>query len=114
VDADPGHVVEGAVDNFRLTDAAVSNGVQNIANNWTLKAFPNPFASTLTVDFQLDKSVQQATLKVLNALGQVVEAQNLKNTEGSVSLGLGLQTGVYFVKIEGEGKVSKVMRVVKQ
>jgi hypothetical protein len=114
VDADPGHVVEGAVDNFRLTDAAVSNGVQNIANNWTLKAFPNPFASTLTVDFQLDKSVQQATLKVLNALGQVVEAQKLKNTEGAVSLGLGLQTGVYFVKIEAEGKVSKVIRVVKQ
>jgi choice-of-anchor B domain-containing protein len=112
-DTDPGHLVEGAVDNFRLTDASVSNGVQNIANNWTLKAFPNPFNTALTVDFQLDKSVQQATLTIVNALGQVVEAQKLKNTEGSVSLGLGLQTGVYFVKIEGEGKVSKVIRVVK-
>jgi hypothetical protein len=33
---------------------------------------------------------------------------------GAFSLGLGLQTGVYFVKIEGEGKVSKVIRIVKQ
>jgi choice-of-anchor B domain-containing protein len=113
-DTDPGHIVEGAVDNFRLTDAAVPNRVENIANNWTIKAFPNPFNTALTVDFQLDKTIQQATLKVLNALGQVVEAQNIKNTEGSVSLGSGLQTGVYFVKIEAEGKVSKVVRVVKE
>ncbi|MDZ7876778.1 MAG: choice-of-anchor B family protein [Saprospiraceae bacterium] len=113
-DADPGHLVEGAIDNFRLTDAAVSNGVQNIAPNWTLKAYPNPFNTALTVDFQLDKTVKYASLKVINALGQVVETQNLKITEGSVALGLGLEKGVYFVKIEAEGKASKVVRVVKQ
>ncbi len=113
-DADPGHVVEGALDNFRLVDLALPNAVQNLTTNWTLRAFPNPFSSALTVDFQLDRYTKNAALKVINALGQVVEFQNLPNTEGSLSLGSGLPTGVYFVKIEAEGKASRVVRVVKQ
>jgi choice-of-anchor B domain-containing protein len=113
-DADPGHVVEGAVDNFRLIDLALPNAVQDIANNWTVKAFPNPFNTALNIDYQLDKDAKNATIKVINTLGQVLEAQNLKNTEGSLSLGLGLPTGVYFIKIEANGKASRAVRVVKQ
>jgi hypothetical protein len=40
--------------------------------------------------------------------------QKLVYTEGSLSVGLGLPTGVYFVKIEANGKASRVVRVVKQ
>ncbi len=113
-DADPGHLVEGAVDNFRLTDAAVPNGVKDVATNWAVNAFPNPFNTSLNVDYQLDKDAKNAAIKISNALGQVLETQNLQNTEGSLSLGLGLPTGIYFVKIEAENKSSKVIRVVKQ
>jgi choice-of-anchor B domain-containing protein len=113
-DAGAGHLVEGALDNFRLIDLTLPNGVQDVANNWTLKAYPNPFTQSLNVDFQLDKNVKNPSIKILNTLGQVVASQNLQNTEGSVSLGLDLTRGVYFVKIEGEGKASRVVRVVKQ
>ncbi len=108
------NITEGGIDNFRLTDGPPPNAVQNIAHNWTLKAFPNPFNAALNIDYQLDKNVKNATINVLNALGQVVAAQKLLYTEGSLSVGLGLPTGVYFVKIEAENRVSKVMRVVKQ
>lgn len=113
-DAGAGHVVEGALDNFRLVDLALPNAVQDIATNWALKAFPNPFNTSLNIDYQLDKNIKNATVKVLNALGQVVETQNLQNTEGSLSLGSGLPTGVYFIKIEAEGKASVAVKVVKQ
>jgi choice-of-anchor B domain-containing protein len=107
------NITEGAIDNFRLTDG-LPNSVQDVANDWTLKAYPNPFTQSLNVDFQLDKNVNNAQIKVINALGQVMEAQKLVYTEGSLSVGSGLPTGIYFVKIEAEGKASRVVRVVKQ
>jgi choice-of-anchor B domain-containing protein len=108
------NITEGAVDNFRLTDAALPNAVKNVVSDWTLKAFPNPFNAALNIDYQLDKNVKNATINVSNALGQVVAAQKLFYTEGSLSVGSSWPTGVYFVKIEAENQVSKVVRVVKQ
>jgi hypothetical protein len=108
------NITEGAIDNFRLTDAAFPNAVQDFAETWRFTAYPNPFTQSLSIDYQLDKSTKNATIKVLNALGQVVEAQKVLYTEGSLSVGFGLPTGVYFVKIEAEGKASKAIRVVKQ
>jgi choice-of-anchor B domain-containing protein len=107
------NITEGAVDNFRLTDAAFPNAVQDFAETWRLTAYPNPFTQSLSIDYQLDKTSKNAEIKVLNALGQVVEAKKVLYTEGSFSVGFGLPTGVYFVKIEAEGKVSKAIRVVK-
>jgi choice-of-anchor B domain-containing protein len=112
-DSDPGHLVEAALDNFRLIDLALPNAVQNFAETWKLTAYPNPFTQSLSIDYQLDKTSKNAEIKVLNALGQVVEAKKVLYTEGSFSIGFGLPTGVYFVKIEAEGKVSKAIRVVK-
>jgi hypothetical protein len=113
-DSDPGHLVEAALDNFRLVDLALPNAVQNFAETWKLTAYPNPFSQSLSIDYQLDKSTKNATLSVFNALGQVVDAQKGLYTEGSLSVGFGLPTGVYFVKIEAEGQASKAVRVVKQ
>jgi Secretion system C-terminal sorting domain len=93
---------------------ALPNAVQNFAETWKLTAYPNPFSQSLSIDYQLDKSTKNATLSVFNALGQVVDAQKGLYTEGSLSVGFGLPTGVYFVKIEAEGQASKAVRVVKQ
>ncbi len=113
-DSDPGHLVEGGVDNFRLVDLALPNAVQNLTDAWQLKAYPNPFNQSINLDFKLDGGIKSAVVKVINALGQVVERQKLPYTEGVVSLGLDVPTGVYFIKIEAEGKESPVVRVVKQ
>ena len=112
-DATPGHVLEAAIDNVRVVDAAVPNSVKNIDADWQVKVFPNPFDKTLNVDYQLDTHVKNYSIKIFNALGQLVEAQNLPNTEGVISLGASLQTGVYFIRIESENKVSRPIRIVK-
>ena len=110
-DSDPGHLVEGAVDNFRLIDL---NAVPTLTDTWQLKAYPNPFSQYINLNFKLEDGTKNAVIKVVNALGQVVARQNEPRTEGVVFLGSTWPTGVYFIKIEAEGKESPVVKVVKQ
>jgi hypothetical protein len=117
-DSDPGHIVEGGIDGFRIDDAVSTFEVQE---NWSIKASPNPFNSTLNVDFQLDTNTKNAQLKLFNILGQVLAVKKIENlpngqagTEGVISLNEALQGGIYLLRIEAENKVSRTIRVVKQ
>jgi choice-of-anchor B domain-containing protein len=107
----PAQIVEAAIDGFKIQEAS---SVQDIATNWAIKAYPNPFNASLNIDFQLDKQILNSELKVYNMLGQVLEQKRLKNTEGVVSIGDNLAAGIYFVRIETNDKVSPMIRVVKQ
>ena len=116
-DDDPGHIVEAAFDAFKIIEATAT---VDIANNWQLKAYPNPFSSSISIDFQLDKDIKNAQLKVLNLLGQVLETKTLTNVtasgawqEGVIQVGEKLQAGIYFIRLESENKVSRVLRIVK-
>jgi choice-of-anchor B domain-containing protein len=117
-DNTPGHVVEGGIDGFKIDDAVPT---VDIEENWSLVAYPNPFNTALRVDFQLDKNIKKAQLKVYNMVGQVLSVENLENlsadrqdTEGVLSLGQNLNAGVYLLRIEAEGKASRTIRIVKQ
>jgi choice-of-anchor B domain-containing protein len=110
-DSAPGHIVEGGIDGFRIDDAVSTIDVQE---NWSIKAYPNPFNSTLNVDFQLDKDIKNAQLKIFNILGQVLSVKKLENTEGVISLNENLEAGIYFLRLEADNKVSRTIRVVKQ
>ncbi len=85
-----------------------------------MKAYPNPFSSSISIDFQLDKDIKNAQLKVFNLLGQVLETKNVPTVtasgawqEGVIQVGEKLQTGIYFIRLESENKVSRVVRIVK-
>ena len=109
-DDSPGHITEALIDVFKIQEPT---SVQTIAENWQLKAFPNPFSSSLNIDFHLDKNIKTAELKITNLLGQVLERKKLTDTEGVVSVGASLPTGLYFIQIEAEGKVSRSVKVIK-
>jgi choice-of-anchor B domain-containing protein len=110
-DSDPGHIVEGGIDGFRIDDAVSTIEIQE---NWSIKASPNPFNTTLTLDFQLDKDTKNAQLKLFNIMGQALLTQKLENTEGPLSINETLQAGIYLLRIEAQGKASRTVRVVKQ
>jgi choice-of-anchor B domain-containing protein len=120
-DSSPGHIVEGGIDAFRIDDAV---SIVEVQNNWTIKAYPNPFNSSLNVDFQSDKNIKNAQLKVFNILGQVLLVKKLENTvdggdpdvfgKGVVSLNENLDVGVYFLRVEAGDKVSQTIKVIKQ
>jgi choice-of-anchor B domain-containing protein len=109
-DDNPGHIMECLVDAFKITEPT---SIATIAENWQVKAFPNPFSTAVTLDYQLDKTVAKAEVKMMNLLGQVLEVKKLQNTEGVVSLGESLPMGLYFIQIETEGRVSRSVKVLK-
>lgn len=123
-DDTPGHIVEAAFDAFKISELT---SVTDIANNWQLKTYPNPFSYNITVDFQLDNTAKNAQLKVYNLVGQVVETASLSHmaqtsvytegsklqTSGGVTIGEKLPAGIYFIRIESENKVSRIERIVK-
>ena len=109
-DVNLGHILESAIDGF-LIDEATST--IEITDDWNLKAYPNPFNTSLNVDFKADTHINNAQLKITNVLGQTLEVKKLSNTEGVISVGESLPAGIYLIQIEGDNKVSRAVRVVK-
>lgn len=109
-DDNPAHIVEALIDAFRIQEPT---STQTVVENWQIKAFPNPFSSTVNIEFQLDKNIKTAEVKVINLVGQVLERKTVKYTEGVISVGESLPTGLYFIQIEAEGKISRSVKVMK-
>ncbi len=110
-DALPGHLVEFGVDQFVVRDAA--NGTTEIQQNWKLSATPNPFKTALKIDYDLPDGVENARLLVFDQLGRQIFVKKLVDTGGGVFLNEITQNGVYFLRIEANGAVSKTLKVVK-
>lgn len=110
-DDNPGHIVEAGIDAFKISETTSSDEIEN---NWTIKAYPNPFSTTLNIDYKIDNSDRVTTLKIVNLMGQLVESHNLVNTEGVIGIGEELPKGIYIVLIESENRKSKVYKVIKQ
>ena len=96
-----------------------ATGVEELLNNVSLKAFPNPFTSQITLQIHLED--EKAELKIYNTLGQLVKTFELNNDMGTDIIlnwngksdnGDELSAGVYLVILETKtGK--KTMRIVK-
>lgn len=82
--------------------------------SYTLDASPNPFSEEILVKYDLSKNFNQANLLIFNILGKQTGNMNLGGAQGSVSLNDEFPgSGVYFLRLMVDGKVGKVLRVVK-
>ncbi len=86
-----------------------------------MEAYPNPFSNNVTVNINLTRSTV-ALVEVYNATGKRVAVLNNKQLNsglhslswnGTADNGESLNPGVYFIKMQAEGKV-KVISVVKK
>jgi choice-of-anchor B domain-containing protein len=93
----------------------VTNGLEQLdASKYQLSASPNPFSEELAVNYSLNGQFSDANLLVFNVFGQQVGAYPLTATAGSMKLGDGIsQSGVYFIRLQVDGKTTKALRVVK-
>ena len=77
-----------------------------------IKIYPNPSRGEFTVDLNSERKCE-ASIEVVNALGQVVYRDNtsLQVGENTINLQLGLQQGLYWlvVNYENQQQVVKVM-----
>lgn len=113
----------GSQGNFAVTALIADDlvgivGNSETPNDYSLKQnYPNPFNPVTTIQFSIPKN-EFVTLKVFNALGQVVS--NLVNTNltaGTYDFSFdaaGLTSGIYFYElIAGDFKETKRMTLIK-
>jgi hypothetical protein len=76
-----------------------------------LKVYPNPFTDVLHLTGISAETWRAASLQVINAAGVVVHTQKIVNPDETIRLEH-LPAGVYFFRIEKDGK-AKTVKVIK-
>ena len=77
--------------------------------SYTLSVYPNPFTSSLTVDF--DNVILNGKLQIVNQMGQILETITLNGNRFELSL-MDLPKGIYWLQIKSESGLW-VRKVVK-
>lgn len=107
-----GHLVEAGVDEILILDDA-SSQVEDTTPRFGLEVAPNPFAQQFYLKYQLNQGDGQALIRVMNALGQQVEARSLTTLSGTAEFGQQYLPGVYWISLEINGQALETLKVVK-
>lgn len=113
-DANPGHLVEAAVDVFMVVDspAAIPNAVLEEQRDVLFRAFPNPF--TNEVYLAITPSAIESEFEILNAMGEKVYFGKLPAGKSGMVIQQQLKAGVYFASLRQNGAVMKTLKLVRQ
>lgn len=113
-DTSPGHIVEAGLDAFEITEGPpvpVGASEVGIANN-KLSIYPNPFQQGFNVSYELN-AAEQGSIKIYDMLGKVIFYKTLTQKSGNEMINPEIESGIYFLSLEGgDGKINAV-KVVK-
>jgi hypothetical protein len=92
--------------------------IQNLDNPFVISLYPNPVKDVLTVDIKNTSNVQFVTLRVFNAVGQVVKTINAPSFNmsplGQYQINTqDLKSGMYFISVETNDNKS-IVKFVKE
>ncbi len=108
-----GHLVEAAIDAFRVTDFDAS-GVEDFSENGLLlTAAPNPFSNGVNIVYEITKGFTSADLHIYNVLGECIQVIKLADGKGNVRIAEQLTNGIYFVQLKADNKVGVPLKIVK-
>jgi len=110
-DRNPGHIVEGGFDKFYITGAPVGIDEQ-ISKAGTLKAYPNPFNTDISISYDVLDNKKSA-IQIVDVTGRVVELIPLTQNKGNILLTPEINAGIYFIRIVSENKSSEFLKIVK-
>lgn len=111
--ADSGHLVEAAVDAFRVRED-VPTATTDLPRRVEVRAWPNPFGESLQVNYRLERPVRAGRLELVDAQGRVVWQWPLAGQEGSAAIEAALPAGVYWLRLWGDGHTLEVRPLVRQ
>ncbi|MBI1224796.1 MAG: choice-of-anchor B family protein [Bacteroidetes bacterium] len=81
---------------------------------YSLLASPNPFSQHLMVSYELPANAAAANLLIFNVLGEQLDEVALTGNSGKVSIGEKINgNGVFFLRLQVDGKIGRAIRVVK-
>ena len=113
-DSSPGHICEGAFDKFFVSGANVINAVSSTQTPAEVRIFPNPSANTFTFEWNLAQRSTEIHLEIYNVLGEKVAENALPPTQqGKQLIATPFASGVYTIKMVGDGKILAVEKWVK-
>lgn len=107
-DDDPGHLLEAAIDRFRIEEGEV-NAVTDQLSDVDIVTSPNPFETETTLSWDLEMT----KLEVYQINGKLVESLNIKG-QRSFKLGQAYEHGSYVLKMSDKEGKYKTMIVIKQ
>ncbi len=108
-----GHFVEAAIDKFEVGESNTTSTRDIIDNGLQFQVFPNPSSEVFNVNYQIERKLKDASIKVYNILGQEVIERSLEQREGNINLGEKLERGIYFIHIQNNGKISQPLKITK-
>jgi len=83
-------------------------------NTTTLKLYPNPFTSSVTIEYDIPEANGIYTLSVFNAMGSKLESRTISNSQGTIVLGDRLSPGVYVVRLSSGDQLIKYSKLIKR
>ena len=97
-------------------DIQISVGIEELAGLVEVQLFPNPTNSNATIAIE-NKNVQNASIMIVNQIGQIVSSQELELASGNNSIELltnSFENGIYTVTIITEtGRINRKLIVQK-
>ena len=110
---DADFVVEAAIDAFRITEGntTATENPENFA--FGMSVAPNPFAESLNFSYDLGGNFQSAKLTVFDQIGRIVAEHKLARGRNNLQLGKEWKGGIYFLKIEADGRLLRTEKVFK-
>lgn len=112
-DAANGNWVEAAVDQILVEDGEPLTGLGEPLAGGNIEVYPNPFGQSTTLSFGFTDGFGNASLHVFNAFGQEVQRLEIRDQQGQVQLGQGLNAGIYWVKLQVDGRPGETVKIVK-
>ncbi len=106
-DDDPGHLVEGGFDAFKVLDGLVST---NEIASYDITVSPNPFADQVQIDFDYNGPTNIA---IINNQGQVIRSIMTDSNRNSINL-KELNAGMYIIQINDmSGRTIASEKIIK-
>ena len=112
-DVNDPQVLEGGFDEFLIVDESTVSTNSIDLEHIQVKAYPNPFQESIRFDYELATEVNQASIRIFNALGQVVDEIRLTGLEGSISWDQQVPAGLYFAQVQIANELVETLRIVK-
>lgn len=105
-----GHISEGGLDKFEITDGLVSvNEIQEINS---VNIFPNPFNELINIQLLNNVNTSAIQIQIVDVAGRLVDKFNFTN-EANIQLKNNYKKGVYFVNIYDNGVLIKIQKLIK-
>ncbi len=84
-----------------------------LAQSMISSVYPNPARNSFTIDYQLSKGVNSASVKVYNIVGQEIKTESMHGLNGRCEIPVSLlPDGIYFVSVTFNGQAVKTQRLI--